>query len=191
MDRPPLTALTMVKQELTARLQAATTAQDRALARIDFIKEKHASLDQELSGYKAVFRLIHMARQDGGKAGIGDPLQYSYGGLMQKKTPQGADSLKLARAKQAIKAAVVLQAHVEARGLKNRFQADYKTIALDYQAGMEESKARMAQWYALLGPMLTQQQMYHESGLRKEQVASLTVELLKVLALFNIAWEVD
>jgi hypothetical protein len=64
-------------------------------------------------------------------------------------------------------------------------------IALDYQATKELSRARVAQWNAMLSPLISQQKAYHDSGIKPENVASLVVELLKALGLFAIASEVN
>lgn len=177
LNRPPLTALIMAKGELQARLTAIEAGLARERARIALINEKYNALIDELNAYNKVVRLINTANKSGGS-----PFDKSYQSLMAStKDPDKQQQQRVASA------AIALQLQAEYRSLRRRFQAEYRMIALDYQATNEVSKARVAQWNAMLTPLIGQQKAYHDSGMKREQIASLAVELLKALGLFAIA----
>ena len=175
LKKPPLTALIMAKGELEARLRATKAELVREQARIELIEKQYAALVDELTDYNMVFILINKAKKEAGSI---KPFNLSYQKLAEKKLP---------KTQRAASAAIALQIQAESRSLRRRYQAEYQIIALDYQAGKELSKARVAQWHAMLGPLISQQKTYHESGVKPEKLASLTLELLKAIGLFTIA----
>jgi hypothetical protein len=188
LDTPPLTALIMVKQELEARKRATIAARVREEAEMALIEEQYDALLDEISDYNTVFRLIKTARRYAEQARFkGDPFQQTLASLTFMKAPMNGSPLAFGKMLQAVKAAVVHQIHAETKGLRRRYEAAYRRIALDYEANLALTQARIDEWHAMLGPLITQQKLYHESGVKSEQLASLAVELLKAFALFGIA----
>ena len=162
----------MAKGELEARLNAIKAQVMREEAKIQLVEVKYQALVDELINYNRVNLFVKQAIKSG------DPLSTTY-----KKYIQGKDS----ESKRAIKAAIALQIFAQTNSLKKRYQAEYGLIALEYQANQEISKARVAQWYAMLRPLILQQEAYHKSGITEDQIANITVEILKAAALFTIA----
>ena len=188
LDTPPLTALIMVKQELEARKRATIAARVREEAEIALIEEQYNVLLNEIGDYNAVFRLINTARRYAEQARFkGDPFEQTLASLTFMKVPMNGSTLAFDKMLPAVKAAVVHQIHAETKGLRRRYEAEYRRIALDYEANLALTQARIDEWHAMLGPLITQQKLYHESGVKSDQLASLAVELLKAFALFGIA----
>ena len=135
-----------------------------------------------------MFRLINTARRYAEQARFkGDPFEQTLASLTFMKVPMNGSTLAFGKMLPAVKAAVVHQIHAETKGLLRRYEAEYRRIALDYEANLALTQARIDEWHAMLGPLITQQKLYHESGVKSDQLASLAVELLKAFALFGIA----
>jgi len=172
LNQPPLTALMMAKGELQARLDAIKAQIAREEAKIKLVKTKFQTLIDEIINYNRVNLFVKQAKK------TGDPLAKSY--LEYTKNNNTKSS-------RALKAAIALQIYAQTNSLKKRYQAEYRLITLDYLANQEISKARVAQWYAMLKPLILQQKLYHKSGITEEQIANITVEILKAASLFTIA----
>ncbi|TIH16998.1 hypothetical protein D0S45_07475 [Marinifilum sp. JC120] len=204
-NRPPMTALIMVRNELAARrdvLKARLKFQQNIIA---LLKGKKDSLSSELKQYLWVIayyveahktyaeytKLIKKA-EDNIKVSAFETLSYS--DLVRKKVDVSKKnevydeaSRLLMQSRKAIQLAFVRYLYGLYLAGTSSFHHEYKAISLDYAASLDEANARIAQWIAMLGPLIDQQKEYHSGGIKSEEITELAMQALIAGGVIGIA----
>jgi hypothetical protein len=171
-DVVPVSPLLMEKQRLEAQKAAASARVKRMEDRLALKELIVSSLIKETDQLLDAEKYARWATRDAIKVNgnIVDPLAGTFDDVLKGKSGNAS--------KERMLQAIQTYASTVLTYRREQEEAEWREIALEYRAALEESQAGLTEWNSLITTPVNQIAAYHSGGIKPEQISGLLIQAL-------------